>query len=158
VRGVDELPMSNSCTSDDHLLRVAGLRWPLLPCELKLVPLLSELSVAISAAEHDAKVVAVLRAHPFITSKGRPAGARLSMGPDLGECEEEHFRMHMGSFHKWLKQPEAAPFAKMAGGPLVCTRFQRCYANACRAASRVLTSATRRPSISSSVASESSPV
>lgn len=113
-------PCTNADVSNGHLCSIGGLRWPLLPCELALVPLLRALTAANSGKETDAAVVAVLRAHPFITStrKERPiSGVPAALGAEVGECVEEHFKMNLGALHRWLKRREAEPFAKLAGGP-----------------------------------------
>ena len=106
-----------ACTGeavDDHLTRVEGVRWPLLPCEVELAPQLRALTAA-GPEDTDAALCAVLRAHPFITSKGElPIKA---LGAALGECIEETFRMNIGAFQRWLRRPEGVPFAKIAGGP-----------------------------------------
>ncbi|CAE8724338.1 unnamed protein product, partial [Polarella glacialis] len=101
-------------------MEIPGIPWPLLPCELSLVESLRALAEAVSVDEREKAVLCVLRAHPFIEVKGRPGGGvgDVNFGNEaLGSAQEEHFRLNLGAFRRWLKDDEGRPFARGAGGP-----------------------------------------
>ena len=89
---------------------VEGVPWPLLPCELDLVPALRVLAKGDGAAA----LVGVLRAHPFVAVSEGVSDLGVDVG---GTVSATHFRINISAFRKWLKTLEGAPFAKEAGGP-----------------------------------------
>jgi hypothetical protein len=92
---------------------------PLLPCELNLERQLRVFSGAQTAEDRNAAVIAILRQHPFVEVKGRPGvgGHDFDFGPGLGQVKEEHFRLNLNAFRRWLKCAEGRAFASNAGGP-----------------------------------------
>lgn len=103
---------------DGKLVTLEGIPWELLPCEVGLAATLRTLAAAQTSQERDAATLAALRNHTFIEVKGRPGGTpEVDFGEGLGLCKEEHFRMDVRGFNKWLRTPEGRPFLKQAGGP-----------------------------------------
>jgi len=99
-------------------LQLDGVPFALLPCEAPLADALRKLATTTSAAERDAAMLAALRDHPFIEVKGPQGGrAPFDFGAKLGNCIEEHFRMDVRGFQRWLRTEEGRPFLKQAGGP-----------------------------------------
>jgi len=99
-------------------LHLEGIPWPLLPCEAPLVEPLRSLAKASSAEDRDAAILECLRLHPFVEVKAPQHGKDpQDFGPPVGPCQEEHFRMNIRTFNKWLKTEEGRPFGKEAGGP-----------------------------------------
>ena len=90
---------------------VEGVPWQLLSCELDLVPALRSLAASDSAAASDAAVIQVLRAHPFVTYRDASL-----VGNGLESVTEEHYRLNINAFRRWLRSTSGAPFAKEAGG------------------------------------------
>ena len=96
------LPMSAIYT------HAADVPWPLLPCEVDLVPQLQALATSCTPSAIDDAMLRVLDAHCFVDSVGSRGASPTDLGDGLGLVREQHYRMNIKAFQRWLKTQAGA--------------------------------------------------